>query len=105
MTDEIVDHAYAVTHQPGARYVAAAYVGGALSCAVARDLPFLTMPLLVLWGEKAPASTPRANADDVVRLAKDARLVTFAHSGLLPHEEEPEAVDATIEAFLAPLQV
>jgi pimeloyl-ACP methyl ester carboxylesterase len=98
-TAEVVDHYYAVTHQPGARYVPAAFLGGRLDSDLARDLPFLTQPLLVLWGDKAPATNPRANADEIVRLAKDARLATFAESGSLPHEEEPEAVASAIESF------
>jgi pimeloyl-ACP methyl ester carboxylesterase len=100
VTPEIVDHYYAVTHQPGARYVPAAFVGGALDCDVASDLPFLEIPLQILWGERAPAPAPRENAGEFVRLARDARLVTFAESGLLPHEEEPEAVAAALEPFL-----
>ena len=100
-TREVVDHYYAVTHQPGARYVSAAFVGGALNCDAARDVPFLEVPVLLLWGEKAPAFCPRSNADEFMRLARDARLETFAESGLLPHEEEPEAVDAALESFLA----
>jgi pimeloyl-ACP methyl ester carboxylesterase len=100
-TPEVVDHYYAVTHQPGARYVPAAFVGGALDCDVARDLPFLETPLQVLWGEQAPALAPRENADEFVRLARDATLTTFANSGLLPHEEEPQAVGAALEPFLA----
>jgi len=101
VTDEIVEHYYAVTHQPGARYVPAALLGGALDCDVARDLPFLSVPLLVLWGQKAPPNNPRSNADEFMRLARDARLTTFADSGALPHEEEPLAVDAALEPFLA----
>ena len=103
VTPEVVDHYYAVTHQPGARFVPAALVGGALDCDVARDLPFLEVPLRLLWGNKSPASAPLANADEFVRLARDARLETFAASGLLPHEEEPEAVDAALRAFLSPV--
>jgi pimeloyl-ACP methyl ester carboxylesterase len=99
VTPEIVDHYYAVTHQRGARYVPAAFVGGALDCDVARDLPFLTIPLAVLWGDKAPPTAPRANADEFLRLARDAQLVTFADSGLLPHEEEPDAVDRALATF------
>ena len=102
-TPEVVDHYYAVTHQPGARYVPAAFAGGALDCDVARDLPFLDVALQVLWGAKAPAVNPVTNADEFVRLARDARLATFAHSGLMPHEEEPEAVDAALGSFLTPL--
>jgi pimeloyl-ACP methyl ester carboxylesterase len=100
VTAEIVDHYYAVAHQPGARYVPAALYGGALECEVARDLPFLDVPLQLLWGERVP-DDPRRNADEFVRLARDARVATFAHSGLMPHEEEPDAVDAVLEPFLA----
>jgi pimeloyl-ACP methyl ester carboxylesterase len=102
VTDDVVEHYYAVTHQPGARYVTAAFAGGALDCDVARDLPFLTTPLQVLWGERAPSVNPRSNADEFLRLARDARLATFARSGLLPHEEEPEAVDEALASFLTP---
>jgi pimeloyl-ACP methyl ester carboxylesterase len=102
-TPDVVDHYYAVTHQPGARYVPAAFVGGALDCDVARDLPFLDVPLQLLCGEKAPLLAPRASADEFLRLARDARLVTFAGSGLLPHEEEPEAVDAALAQFVTPV--
>jgi len=103
-TDEVIDHYYAVAHQPGARYVPAASAGGELDCDVARDLPFLSVPLLVLWGERASAINPRTNADEFLRLTRNARMSTFAHSGLLPHEEEPEAVAAALEPFLAGLQ-
>ncbi len=100
VTGEIVEHYYAVAHQPGARFVPAALLGGALACDVARDLPFLDVPLQVLWGEKAPASNPRRNADEFVRLARDATVAVFPQSGLLPHEEEPDAVADALASFL-----
>jgi pimeloyl-ACP methyl ester carboxylesterase len=100
-TPEVVDHYYAVTHQPGARYVPAALVGSALDCDVEGDLPFLAVPLQVLWGEKAPPTAPCSDADEFLRLAQDGRLATFARSGLLPHEEEPEAVDEALASFVA----
>ena len=103
VTPEVVDHYYAVTHQPGARYVPAAFAGGALDCDVARDLPFLTTPVQVLWGEQASSVNPRSNADEFLRLTGSARLATFAHSGLLPHEEEPDAVDEALASFLSPV--
>lgn len=100
-TDEVVAHYYAVTHQPGSRYVPAYFVGGGLNCNVARDLPFVDSPVLIAWGERASSISPVANADEFVQLARDGHLVTFKNSGLLPHEEEPEAMCAAIEAFLA----
>jgi pimeloyl-ACP methyl ester carboxylesterase len=99
VTPELVAHYRSVVHQPGARYVPAASMGGALLCDVARDLPFVEAPVLVLWGERSSRTNPIANAAEYVRLAKHGSLATFARSGLLPHEEEPDAVSSTIEAF------
>jgi pimeloyl-ACP methyl ester carboxylesterase len=101
-TPEIIDHYYAVAHQTGARYVPAHFVGGMLNCNIARDLPFVDAPMLVAWGERASSFSPLANAGEFLKLAQNAKLVTFANSGLLPHEEEPEAMCAAIEAFLTP---
>ena len=104
-TPEIVDHYYAVAHQPGARYVPAHFVGGMLNCNIARDLPFIDAPLLVAWGERASAFSPLANAGEFLKLAQHATLVTLPHSGMLPQEEEPEAMRDAIEAFLTPVTV
>jgi len=100
VTPEVVDHLYAVAHQLGARYVPALLVGGGLNCNIARDLPFVEAPVLVLWGERAPEVNPVRNAYDYVRLAKDGMLATFPHSGLMPHEEEPDAAAAAISGFI-----
>lgn len=100
-TEEVVDHYYAVTHQAGARYVPAHLAAGLLNCDVARDLPFVAAPILIAWGEHAPSFSPLANAGEFVKLAQHARLVTFADSALLPHEEEPQALADALESFLA----
>jgi pimeloyl-ACP methyl ester carboxylesterase len=102
-TPEVIDHYYAVAHQPGARYVPAHFVGGSLNCNIARDLPFVDAPILVAWGERASSFSPLANAGEFLKLAQHAKLVTFANSGMLPHEEEPDAMCAAIESFLAPV--
>jgi len=101
VTPEIVDHYYALTHRPGARYVPAQFAGGALNADVARDLPFVDAPLLVLWGEDAPKRRPASTAGEFVRLARDARVETFAAAGLLPHEERAEAAAASIASFVS----
>ncbi len=100
VTPEIVDHYYAVTHQSGARYVPAHFVGGLLNCNVARDLPFVEAPTLIGWGEQTPSVSPLANAGEFLKLAQHGKLVTFPDSGLLPHEEEAGAARDAIEAFL-----
>ena len=99
VTAEIVDNYYAVTHQPGARWVPAAFIGGRLDCDVARDLPFLEAPLLVLWGKRAGAVNPARNAREYTELAKHAEVEYYVKSGLLPHEEEAELVAERIEQF------
>jgi pimeloyl-ACP methyl ester carboxylesterase len=99
-TPAIVDHYYAVAHQRGARYVPAHFVSGLLNCNIARDLPFVDAPLLLAWGERASSMSPLANAGEFLKLAQHAKLVTFADSGLLPHEEQPEAMCAAIEEFV-----
>jgi pimeloyl-ACP methyl ester carboxylesterase len=100
VTPEVLDHYYAVTHQPGARYVPAYFIGGGLNVNVARDLPFITAPLLIAWGENAPTVNKLPNAYEFMKLARHGKLVTFPASGLLPHEEEPQAVHSAIETFL-----
>jgi pimeloyl-ACP methyl ester carboxylesterase len=100
-TPEVVEDYYAITHQPGARYVPAHFVGGGLNINVARDLPFIDAPILIAWGERAPSVSPVANASEFLALAPQAKLATFADSGLLPHEEEPEATYHAIESFLS----
>jgi len=101
ITPEILDQYYATTHQPGARYVPAHVVGGALNVNVARDLPFVEAPILVLWGSEASRVNPASNAAEFVRLARDGRSVVFTGSASLPHEERPRDVAAAIEAFVA----
>jgi phosphomannomutase len=100
VTPEIIDHYYAVTHQAGARFVPAQFVGGGLNINVANDLPFVEAPVLVLWGERASSTNALERAYEYVRLAPNGELVTFKESGLLPHEEEAEACAAAIVSFL-----
>jgi len=100
ITSDVVEHFYALTHQPGARYVPAHFVGGALNCDVVQDLPFVEAPLLVIWGQAASRTNPLSNASAFARLAKAARVESFPNSSLLPHEEDAAAVASAIAAFI-----
>jgi len=100
-TPDVVDHYYAIAHQPGARNVPAAFVGGALNSDVVRDLPFVEAPVLVLWGGETTRINPRANAAQFERLARDARSETIANARLLPHDEAAGDVARAIEAFIS----
>ena len=97
---EVVDAYYSVAHQPGARHAVAALVGGRLDCDVARDLPFLDAPLLLVWGKRSKAN-PARNAAEYAELAKRSQVAYFARSALVPHDEEAAAVAERIEQFVS----
>ena len=99
VTPDVLDAYYAVAHQPGARWVPAALASGRLDCEVARDLPFVEAPILVLWGKRSKTN-PARNATEFAALAKSAEVEYFVRSALLPHDEEAEAVAERIHAFL-----
>lgn len=96
---EVLNAYYAVAHQPGARYVVAALASGRLDCDVVRDLPFVEVPLLLVWGKRAKTN-PARNAAEYAELAKRAEVAYFVRSAMLPHDEEAQAVAERIEHFL-----
>ncbi len=100
-TPQVVDDYFIATHQPGARYVPAHFVGGALNCNIGPALASLDAPVLVAWGEHARNPSPLANASLFVGRARRGRLLTFANSKLMPHEEEPERCAAEFAAFFS----
>ncbi len=53
VTDELVDVAYDVAHQRGARHAPAAFIAGHLNIDVRRALRRLHQPALLFWGEEA----------------------------------------------------
>ncbi len=98
--DAMIAHYYAVTHQPGARFVPAAFVGGALNTNVARDLPFVRAPVLVIWGTAASQTNGSGNATEYVRLAREGSLAMIEDAKLLPHDEQPAQTAEVIEHFI-----
>ena len=99
VTPQVVDAYHAVMHQPGARWVPFAFVGGRLDCDVARDLPFVEAPVLIVWGKRAKTN-PARNAREYAELARNAEIELYANSALLPQEEEAEALASRIESFI-----
>jgi pimeloyl-ACP methyl ester carboxylesterase len=63
-----------------------------------RRLGRITTPTLLAWGEHDRLA-PLACADVWRKEIQGARLVTFGHSGHVPHLEEPEAVASAIGEF------
>ena len=59
----------------------------------------ISVPTLLLWGDK-DRMIPRTNAADYLRALPNARLVTFAELGHVPHEESPGESLAPLIQFL-----
>jgi 3-oxoadipate enol-lactonase len=59
----------------------------------------INAPVLVVVGEH-DAITPQADAERMVELARNARLVVIADAGHLSNLEQPEAFNAAMAAFL-----
>jgi pimeloyl-ACP methyl ester carboxylesterase len=93
-------HYTAMTRVPGGRYVTAAFVGGSLSCDIASDLPFLTVPVLIIWGAKAAIGPGLAKAHEYAAIGNSVELHIYPDCGALPHEEDAPGVAADIERFL-----
>lgn len=90
VTAEMVNDYYATSHQPGAKWLPAAFVSGQLNYSVGRDLAQIPNPLHLAWG-RAAGLTPLSQAEAFRSVRRDTTLEIFERSGLLPHEEQPEA--------------
>lgn len=67
--------------------------------ALARDLPRLAPPLLLLHGDRDTA-IPIAGARDAAAIVGDGRVVPLAGLGHLAHEERPGEAAALIRTFV-----
>ena len=67
--------------------------------ALKRDLPRLTVPLLLLHGDR-DAAIPPANAGEAAAMVAGATVTPLAGLGHLAHEERPDEVAALIRGFV-----
>jgi pimeloyl-ACP methyl ester carboxylesterase len=66
--------------------------------ATAAALPKLTMPALLIWGDK-DAMLARSEQDGLVKALRGARLVVYEGAGHALHWEQPERVARDVVAF------
>ena len=95
----LVEQMYWTSHQPGARHAPAAFIGGALNCAIDEILPRLTVPTLVIAGGEARFGLA-PGIDAISRLNPDVRVRTIGDTGLLPHDEQPGVFNDVVIQFL-----
>ena len=100
VSPHLVERQYATSHQRGARFAPAAFVGGSLAYNVERDLAALTVPALVIW--TAYNGFQDTDAESRAFSAVNPRLATrtVTDCGALPHEERAADFEAIVRQWL-----
>jgi pimeloyl-ACP methyl ester carboxylesterase len=89
VTAELIDAYYRTSHQEGARFAPAAFVGGALNLSVREIYPSLAQSIFIVWGREAQI-IPVSDANQFIQSRRQTRLKVLDRCGLLPHVEKPE---------------
>lgn len=93
VTDRLVAHLYATSHQPGAQYAIAAFMSGYLNCDMSAAFSRLVQPIFLVCG-KQDVSTPVSKTIALLDLNPRARLEVFDFCRVMPEQEHPEKFNA-----------
>jgi pimeloyl-ACP methyl ester carboxylesterase len=104
VTDEMVEDYVQCARQPGGKHAVAAFVGGRLQLDVRTALRRVRQPTLLLWGDLA-RQNPVQNAHAFRVLKPDAHWALISDAGDLPHDEQPERVNAELHGFLERVKI
>ncbi|MEO9116919.1 MAG: alpha/beta fold hydrolase [Gemmatimonadaceae bacterium] len=99
VTDELVDVAYDVAHQRGARHAPAAFIAGHLNIDVRRALRRLHQPALLFWGEEAQIA-PVEEIRGFRSLKPDFDVHILSPAGDLPQDERPDDFNVILSTWL-----
>ncbi len=99
ISDEAVDRAYALLLREGNRRAFVDRMNQESADRTA-ELPNLSVPTLLLWGEQDRWIPAEPNAERFRAAIPGARLVTYPGAGHVPMEELPEPTAAEALAFL-----
>lgn len=101
VTDEVVDAYYIAAHQPGGDNVLPSFLSGLLNINIKDDFANITDDLpLIVWGRDAK-QTPLGQSEAFIMTNTRAKLEVIDGTGMLPHEERPDAFLAAVRPFLA----
>lgn len=101
VTDRLVAHLYATSHQAGAQHAMAAFVAGYLNTDMRAAFARLSQPSIVVWG-KQDLLTPVENAVELLRLNPQARVEVFDYCRMMPEQELPERFNVLVRKSLLP---
>jgi len=99
VTDRLVAHLYATSHQPGAQYAIAAFLSGYLNTDMTLAFSRLSQGVVLVWG-KQDLTTPVSKATALLQLNRRARLEIFDFCRMMPEQEHPDAFNRLVrDAF------
>ncbi|MGB3635245.1 MAG: alpha/beta fold hydrolase [Rubrobacteraceae bacterium] len=99
VTEELVENCYRISHQPGAKYLPAAFASGKLNQGVADYWPRIPHKTLVCWSKEATTS-PAYEIEDFVQRNPRSEPRIFKDASLLPHDERAETFNEQVKQFL-----
>jgi pimeloyl-ACP methyl ester carboxylesterase len=99
LTDPVIDRYYDMLLAPGNRGAMIERMRQGVLLDPSPLLRKIYAPTLLVWGKK-DRLIPYSNAADYLSALPNARLVSFADLGHVPHEEAPEESLVPVEAFL-----
>ena len=99
VTDALVAHLYAMSHQPGAQYAATAFLSSYLNTEAREAFARLTQPVLLVWGKQDHLNPPE-QAAELLPLNPQAHLELFDYCRMMPQEEHAERFNALVRQTL-----
>ncbi len=100
VTPELIERYYELSLRAGNRDALAARFMQNQGGEFEKQIPEIAQPTLIIWGGQ-DRLIPIENARRFNRDIAGSRLVVFDKLGHVPHEEDPRATVAAVEAFLA----
>ena len=99
VTPDLIDRYFELTLRAGNRHALGERFRQSPGGQYAADIPRVTQPTLILWGGQ-DRLIPPDNADRFQKDIAGSRLAVFDALGHVPHEEDPVATVAAVQAFL-----
>ncbi len=99
LSQAMLDRYYDMLLAPGVRQAVIDRLPQVILHDPAKLLPNITVPVLLVWGEK-DAMIPFSNSADYMRLLPHAHLASFPGIGHVPQEEAPAVTLGAVRAFL-----
>jgi pimeloyl-ACP methyl ester carboxylesterase len=98
VSDDVIDHYYAVAHLPGARFAPADTLPGVLVGVASEAFAAVSAPMLLLWGQRDPARP--VSEGRALRQAHPRAELRIFPTGAMPHVEAPDAFTREVFAWL-----